>query len=166
MSFYDFTVRTSTGKEISMSDYHGRPVLVVNTATQCALTTQFEGLEELHQQFKDDGLIVIGFPCNQFMGQEPLSNEEMASTCEINYGVTFLLTEKVNVNGPKAHPIFKYLKTELGAFLSNEIKWNFTKFLVDRTGRPFKRYSPTTAPYRLRRDIKKLVAQEVAETTA
>ena len=140
MDFYKYKIKTPLGKEIAMQDFEGKVVLVVNTATQCGLTPQFDGLEELHQKYKDQGLVVIGAPCNQFGFQEPLENEEMTETCRINHGVTFQLTEKIKVNGPGAHPLFKYLKGELGALLGSSIKWNFTKFLIDREGKPYNRW--------------------------
>ncbi len=157
MNFYDFQAKTSSGKEFSLSEYNGRVVLIVNTATECALTPQFEGLEKLQNDFSDKGLTVLGFPCNQFRNQEPLSNDEMAEACKINHGVTFQLTEKVEVNGKNAHPLFKYLKSELKGTFGNAIKWNFTKFLIDRKGKPFKRYAPTTKPEKIRSDIEALL---------
>lgn len=157
MNFYDFKINTPSGKELKMEDFKGKAVLVVNTATQCGLTPQFTGLEELHQEFKDEGLVVLGFPSNQFAGQEPLSNDKMEEACQINHGVTFQLTEKIDVNGDDAHPIFKYLKGELGGLLGDNIKWNFTKFLIDKDGKPVKRYAPTTVPKKIEKDIKKLL---------
>lgn len=158
MNFYDLKINTPAGKELKMEDLKGKAVLVVNTATQCGLTPQFTGLEALHQEYKDDGLVVLGFPCNQFAGQEPLSNDNMEESCQINHGVTFQLTEKIDVNGDETHPIFKYLKSELGGLLGSNIKWNFTKFLIDKNGKPVKRYAPTTVPKKLEKDIKKVLA--------
>ncbi len=140
-----------------MEYFKGKVVLIVNTATQCGLTPQFDGLEKLHQTFKDDGLVIIGTPCNQFGGQEPLQNEEMTEVCRINHGVTFQLTEKIKVNGPDTHPLYEYLKDELGSLLGKGIKWNFTKFLIDKDGKPYKRYAPTTIPALIKSDIKKLL---------
>ncbi|MDF1697515.1 MAG: glutathione peroxidase [Saprospiraceae bacterium] len=157
MDFYSHTINTSTGKEISMQDLKGKVVLIVNTATQCGLTPQFDGLEELHQKYGDQGLVIIGTPCNQFGGQEPLKNDEMAEVCRINHGVTFQLTEKIKVNGPDTHPLFGYLKSELGSILGKNIKWNFTKFLIDREGNPHKRYAPTTSPSKIEKEIQKLL---------
>ncbi|WP_417610053.1 glutathione peroxidase [Owenweeksia hongkongensis] len=157
MNFYDLEASTPGGKPIKMSDYKGKVVLIVNTATQCGLTPQFEGLEKLHQQYKGQGLVVLGFPCNQFGGQEPLSNEEMESACQVNHGVSFQLTEKVDVNGPGAHPVFKYLKSKFWSILGRSIKWNFTKFLVGPDGNPYQRYAPTTKPEKLEKDILKLL---------
>ena len=159
MNFYDLEVKKPNGQLIKMSDYKGKTVLIVNTATQCGLTPQFAGLEKLHQEFKDQGLVVLGFPCNQFGSQEPLNNDEMENSCEINHGVTFQLTEKVDVNGKNATPIFKFLKKKKPTLLGKSIKWNFAKFLVDSNGKPFRRYSPTTKPNRLEKDIKKLLAR-------
>lgn len=162
MSIYDFTYKTPAGKEISMEEYRDRPILIINTATKCALTPQFEGLEDLHQEYKDEGLVVLGFPCNQFLNQEPISNDEMEATCKINFGVTFPLSEKVKVNGPDAHPLFVYLKEHLGGgLLGSDIKWNFTKFLIDTEGQPYKRYSPTTNPAKIEKGIKKVLKQSV-----
>lgn len=158
MNIYDFKINTPSGKELKMEDLKGKTILVVNTATQCGLTPQFTGLEALHQEYKDKGLVILGFPCNQFGGQEPLKNEQMEESCQINHGVTFQLTEKINVNGDDTHPIFKYLKGELGGLLGSNIKWNFTKFLIDKNGKPLKRYAPTTVPKKLEKDIKKALA--------
>ena len=151
--FYQLETKTPHGKNIPFSDLSGKVVLIVNTATQCGLAPQFEGLEALHQQYKDKGLIILGFPCNQFAGQEPETNETIEQVCKINHGVTFQLTEKCDVNGENTHPIFKYLKSKLGGFLGSRIKWNFTKFLVDRQGNPYKRYAPTKTPVSLEQDI-------------
>lgn len=159
MDFYSLEINTPAGKPLSMKDYEGKVVLIVNTATQCGLTPQFEGLEKLHQSYKDEGLVVLGTPCNQFGGQEPLNNDEMSETCKINHGVTFQLTEKIKVNGPNTHTLYKYLKSELGTLLGRNIKWNFAKFLIDRNGNPYKRYAPTTKPAKIEKDIKKLLNQ-------
>jgi glutathione peroxidase len=155
-TFYDLTAKTASGEKINMADYKGKPVLIVNTATQCGLTPQFEGLEKLHQSYKDLGLITLGFPCNQFAGQEPETNENMVQSCLVNHGVTFPLSEKIDVNGPNAHPIFKFLKKEKGGFLFSTIKWNFTKFLIDQQGVVVKRYAPTVKPAAIEADIKNL----------
>ena len=155
-TFYDLTAKTPSGEKINMADYKGKPVLIVNTATQCGLTPQFEGLEKLHQAYKDLGLITLGFPCNQFAGQEPETNENMVQSCLVNHGVNFPLSEKIDVNGPNAHPIFKFLKKEKGGFLFSTIKWNFTKFLVDQQGVVVKRYAPTVKPAAIEADIKNL----------
>jgi glutathione peroxidase len=158
MNFYDLEVAKPDGSVFKMNVLKGKTVLIVNTATQCGLTPQFEGLEKLHQDYKEEGLVVIGFPCNQFMGQEPLTNEKMEEVCKVNHGVTFQLTEKIDVNGKDSHPIFKYLKKELGGGLfGKKIKWNFTKFLINREGIPIKRYSPTTKPDSISKYIDKVL---------
>jgi glutathione peroxidase len=154
---YDIDVQRPNGKSLSLETYKGKVLLIVNTATECGLATQFKPLEELYQEFKDDGLIVLGFPCNQFGGQEPVTDEEMTSTCEINFGVTFPLFKKIDVNGKNAHSLFQYLKKSLPGFLTNDIKWNFTKFLVDHEGNPVKRFAPTDQPSEIRRHVVKLL---------
>lgn len=156
-NFYDLKAKTPSGGDINMADYKGKPILIINTATKCGLTPQFEGLEKLHQAYKDLGLVTLGFPCNQFAGQEPETNDSIEKACLINHGVTFQLTEKVDVNGPNTHPIFKFLKKEKGGFLFSRIKWNFTKFLIDTNGKVIKRYAPTTTPAKIEADIKKLL---------
>lgn len=157
MEFYDLKALTPAGKELKMKDFEDKVILVVNTATKCGLAPQFDELEELHQKYKGKGLVVLGFPSNQFMGQEPESNETVEEACRINHGVTFQLTSKIDVNGAKTHPVFKYLKKELGGFLGGGIKWNFTKFLVSPNGKPFKRYAPTDSPKSMEKDIKGLL---------
>ncbi len=152
-SFYDLEAKTTSGKKIAFSDFRGQVVLIVNTATRCGLAPQFEGLEELHLKYKDRGLVILGFPCDQFAGQEPESNERMEEVCKINHGVTFQLTEKCEVNGEAAHPVFKFLKKKLKGFLGSRIKWNFTKFVIDQNGEPCKRFAPVTKP----KDIEKLI---------
>lgn len=156
-SFYQLEASTPQGKLISFSKFEGKVVLLVNTATKCGLAPQFEGLEALYQQYKHKGLVVFGFPCDQFAGQEPETNETVEQVCKINHGVTFPLTEKCNVNGNDTHPVFKYLKIKLGGFWGSRIKWNFTKFLVDREGNPYKRFAPTKSPTSLENDIIKLL---------
>jgi len=158
MDFYSLTINKPQGDSISMQDFKGKVVLIVNTATQCGLTPQFDGLEKLHQTYKDKGLVVIGTPCNQFGGQEPLTNESMSESCRINHGVTFQLTEKIEVNGSNTHPLFGYLKGQLSTWLGRKIKWNFTKFLVDQNGKPVKRFGPTTKPEKMEAYIAKLLA--------
>ncbi|QKZ12238.1 glutathione peroxidase [Spirosoma sp. KUDC1026] len=155
--FYQLSARTPQGAELPMADFEGKAVLIVNTATKCGLAPQFEGLEALHQKYKDRGLVVLGFPCDQFRDQEPETNETMEQVCKINHGVTFTLTQKCDVNGPNTQPVFKYLKNELGGFLNDAIKWNFTKFLIDRSGKPYKRYAPITKPEAIEKDIQKLL---------
>lgn len=157
MNIYDLNFKDTTGREISLGEFKDKVILIVNTATKCGLAPQFEGLEQLHQDYKDKGLVVIGFPCDQFAGQEPETNETMVKVCQLNFGVTFQLSEKVNVNGPNTHPIFKYLKDHSKSALGKEIKWNFTKFLVSRDGQTIKRFAPTTEPEAMRQSIEKLL---------
>jgi len=159
MDFYSLHINTPQGETLKMADLKGKVVLIVNTATKCGLTPQFEGLEALHMKFKDQGFVLIGAPCNQFGGQEPLTNEEMTESCQINHGVTFQLTEKIDVNGADTHPLFAYLKGKLGTWLGRSIKWNFTKFLVDQNGKPIKRFGPTTTPDKIEKHIQELLAK-------
>jgi glutathione peroxidase len=154
-NFYQFTARSLQGKEISMETYKGKVILVVNTASKCGLTPQYEGLENLYNKYNDQGLVILGFPCNQFGNQEPGTEKEISEGCLINYGVSFPMFSKIEVNGENAHPIYKYLKNRLPGVLGKNIKWNFAKFLIDRNGKPVKRYSPTTIPEKLVKDIEK-----------
>jgi len=158
-SFYEHRAVTLQGKEVSMEQYRGKVVLVVNTASQCGFTPQYEGLQRLHETYGDRGLEVLGFPCNQFGHQEPGTDEEIGEFCRINYGVTFQMFSKIDVNGDDAHPLFVYLKDELPGKLGKNIKWNFTKFLIDPQGRPFKRYGSSTKPEKLVPDIEALLEQ-------
>jgi glutathione peroxidase len=155
--FYQLSANDPQGHPIEMSAYKGKVVLIVNTATKCGLAPQFGGLERLHQEYKDKGLVVLGFPCNQFSHQEPEPNESMVSTCRLNFGVTFPLFEKIEVNGPHTHPVFKWLKKKLSGLFGSRIKWNFTKFLLDAEGRPVRRFAPITQPADIERYIKKLL---------
>ena len=155
--FYHLEAKTPAGKPLPMNIYEGKPVLIVNTATRCGLTPQFEGLEALHQKYKDKGLVVLGFPCDQCNHQEPETNETMEEVCKVNHGVNFQLTEKIEVNGKNEHPIFAYLKRKKGGLFGKRIKWNFTKFLIDRNGKPVKRYAPTVKPENIEKDILKLI---------
>lgn len=157
MDFYDLKINTPQGKTLNMSDLKNKTILVVNTATKCGLAPQFDELEELHQKYKNKDLVILGFPSNQFLNQEPETNDTVEETCRINHGVTFQLTEKIDVNGANTHPIFSYLKTELPGTLGNNIKWNFTKFLIAPDGKPFKRYAPTTKPAKIEKDIQMLI---------
>lgn len=156
-NFYQFKAKSLQGKEISMEEYRGKAVLVVNTASKCGLTPQYEGLEKLYEEYRDKGLVILGFPSNQFANQEPGDDKSIAEGCVVNYGVTFPMFSKIDVNGVTAHPIFKYLKGELGSIFGSKVKWNFTKFLVDRNGKPVKRFSPTTKPEQLRGSIEKML---------
>ncbi len=157
MSFYEFLAKNMYGEEVRMEEYKEKVVLIVNTASKCGLTPQFKDLEELYQQYKGGGLEILGFPCNQFANQEAGSNEEIQEFCQLNYGVTFMMFEKINVNGESAHPLYKYLKSQAKSILSKEIKWNFTKFLIDTNGNVIKRYAPTTSPLKIKKDIEKLL---------
>lgn len=152
-SLYDFTINSLQGKEMDLADYAGKVVLVVNTASKCGLTPQYEGLQALYDKYADKGLVIIGSPCNQFANQEPGDSEAIQGNCLINYGVSFPITEKIEVNGKGAHPLFAYLKKAAPGTLTNAVKWNFTKFLVGKDGQPIKRYSPTTKPEQLEADI-------------
>jgi glutathione peroxidase len=157
-SIYDFSAQTVGGKDQSLSDYKDKVLLVVNTASKCGLTPQFAGLEELYEKYKDKGLEVLGFPCNQFAGQDPGSNDEIQEFCQLNYGVSFPMFGKIDVNGSGADPIFKHLKKEApGALGTQRIKWNFTKFLINADGKVLKRYAPTDKPSAIEKDVKKLL---------
>lgn len=157
MSFYDYSAKNIDGKEVLMSDYKGKVLIVVNTASKCGFTPQLKDLEELYKEYKGLGVEILGFPCNQFLNQEPGDNEEVKNFCHINYGVTFNMFEKTEVNGSNAHPIYKYLKRQEKGLLTKDIKWNFTKFLIDKEGNVIKRYSPTTSPLKIKSDIEKLL---------
>lgn len=158
-NFYDLSAMSLQGKEVNMGAYKGKVIIVVNTASKCGLTPQFEGLEKLYKDYKDKGLVILGFPCNQFANQEPGSEKDIAEGCLLNYGVTFPMFSKVDVNGENAHPIYKYLKDQLkGGIFGKKIKWNFAKFMIDKNGKPYKRFSPTTSPEKLRKDIEQLLA--------
>ena len=153
----DFEARRITGQEQRLADYLGSVVLVVNTASKCGLTPQFQGLESLYSDLRDQGLVVLGFPCDQFANQEFADDAETADFCQLNYGVTFPMFAKVDVNGADAHPLFGWLRSEKGGVLNDAIKWNFTKFLIDREGRPVRRYAPTVDPAAIEADIRKLL---------
>lgn len=145
-SFYAFSADALDGKPVSMADYAGKVVLVVNTASQCGFTPQYAGLETLYQSYKDQGLVILGFPCNQFGGQEPGDAAAISQTCQLNYGVTFPMFAKVKVNGSEAHPFFQWLTDAAPGLLGNSIKWNFTKFLIGRDGTVITRFAPITKP--------------------
>lgn len=157
MSFYEYSAKNIDGKEINMSDYKGNIILVVNTASKCGFTPQLKDLEELYKEYKDSGVEILGFPCNQFLNQEPGENKEVKNFCQINYGVTFNMFQKIDVNGSNTHPIYKYLKEQEKGLLTKDIKWNFTKFLIDKEGNVIKRYSPATSPLKIKTDIEKLL---------
>lgn len=155
---YGFNSATLAGQALSLADYEGRVLLLVNTASECGFTPQYAGLESLYRKYGSRGFVVIGFPCNQFGGQEPGEAAQIAAFCEKNYGVSFPLTEKIEVNGENAHPLFKFLTHEAPGVLGTEaIKWNFTKFLVDRNGRTIKRFAPSTTPEEISSEIEALL---------
>lgn len=154
MSVYSFEVNKIDGTTEALEKHNGKPLVIVNTASKCGLVGQLEGLEKLYQEFKDDGLTVLGFPCNQFLGQEPLEGEEITEFCQLNYDVTFPLYEKIKVNGKDAHPLYNFLKEQTKGKM---IKWNYTKFLIDREGNVFKRYAPQTNPEKMKEDIQSLL---------
>jgi Glutathione peroxidase len=158
MTVYDYRVNTIQGKKESLSKYEGQVLLIVNTATKCGFAPQFHGLQKLHEKYSGRGLAIIGFPSNQFMNQEPGDNSEIASACELNFGVTFPLYAKIDVKGQTAHPLYQYLTKESpGVLGSKSIKWNFTKFLVDRNGRIVKRFAPTVTPEKIESHIQSLL---------
>lgn len=156
-SIYDLSFNDTTGKEVSLDGYRGKVLLIVNTATQCGLAGQFRELETLHQDYREQGLVVIGFPCDQFAGQEPETDETMVGVCQRDFGVTFQLSQKVNVNGKETHPVFAYLKSHTKSPLGKDIKWNFTKFLVSADGETIHRYAPTTSPLSFQKEIEVLL---------
>lgn len=158
-SVYQFSSVTMQGKEHSLSEFKGKVLLVVNTASKCGFTPQFKGLEELHKKYQEQGLEILGFPCNQFLKQDPGSNQEISEFCELNYGVSFTMFQKVDVNGDDTHPLFKHLKAEAPGMLGSQaIKWNFTKFLVDKDGQVVARFAPKDTPSDIEPEIKKLLA--------
>lgn len=154
MSIYDFEVKTISGEVISMDAFKNKLLLIVNVASKCGFTEQYTGLERLYQTYKDKGPVILGFPCNQFMNQEPLNEAEIKSFCSLTYGVTFPMFAKIDVNGENTHPLYQYLKEAKKGLLGSEaIKWNFTKFLVDKNGTVINRYAPATKPESLEVDI-------------
>ena len=156
-TFYNYKANSLQGKEVSMETYKGKVILVVNTASKCGLTPQFKGLEEKYKNNKNKDFVILGFPCNQFANQEPGDEKSISEGCMINYGVTFPMFSKIDVNGKNAHPIYQYLKNELKGTLGNSIKWNFTKFLISKDGVPLKRFSPTTKPTEINKYLKKVL---------
>lgn len=155
---YDFNVKKPDGNIQPLKEYEGKPLVIVNTASKCGFTPQFGGLQSLYEQYKDDGLMVLGFPCDQFNNQEYDDINETTEFCQVNYGVTFPMFAKVNVNGEDADPLFVHLTTEKKGLLSQKIKWNFTKFLVDGNGKVIERYAPQTSPEKIEEDVKKLLS--------
>lgn len=156
-SIYDFSAKTLDGKDVSLGDWRGKVMLIVNTASKCGFTYQYQGLEALHRDYAARGLAVLGFPCNQFGQQEPGDAVEIANFCSLTYDVTFPMFAKIDVNGDNAHPLYTWLKTQKRGFLISRIKWNFTKFLVDRSGNVVARFGPTTKPEALRTAIEALL---------
>lgn len=157
-SIYDISVKYLDGKTVSMDVYRGKVLLIVNTASGCGFTPQYKGLQHLYETYKDQGLVILGFPCNQFGAQEPGNEHDIQTFCEVNYAVTFPLFSKIDVNGTNTHPLYQLLKSKAPGFLGSEaIKWNFTKFLVDKAGNISERYAPQTTPESIESDIKKLL---------
>jgi glutathione peroxidase len=159
MSIYDFSARLNNGTNQPLAVYKGRVLLIVNTASECGFTPQYKGLQGLYAKYHDQGLEVLGFPCDQFGHQEPGSDAEIASFCDLNYGVTFPLFSKIEVNGDNADPLYKWLKSEKGGLLGDNIKWNFTKFLVDKQGNVVDRFAPQTTPEKIAADIERELAK-------
>lgn len=156
-SLYDLSFTNNKGESVSMRDYEGKPVLIVNTASKCGFTPQYDGLQKLHEEFAERGLVVLGFPCDQFAHQEPGDDGQIEEFCKLNYGVTFPLSTKIDVNGSNTDPVFAFVKSQAGGLLGSAIKWNFTKFLVAPDGTTVKRYAPKTAPEALTADIEALL---------
>jgi glutathione peroxidase len=159
MGIYDLSATLNNGKEKKLSAYKGNVLLIVNTASKCGFTPQYEGLQQLYGKYHDQGFEILAFPCDQFGHQEPGSDTEIKSFCDINYGVEFPLFSKIDVNGDNTHPLYKFLKSEKGGLIGDSIKWNFTKFLVDKLGNVVERYAPTTPPERIGPDVEKLLAK-------
>lgn len=157
LHFYELEAESIQGKRIPMRDYKGKTVLIVNTASQCGLTPQYEGLEKLFQKYESKGLVILGFPCNQFGKQEKGTATEIESFCQVNFGVSFPMFAKIEVNGNQAHPIFVYLKSALGGLFGNNIKWNFTKFIIDKNGRPIKRFAPIITPEAIEKYLQEIL---------
>jgi glutathione peroxidase len=158
MSIYDLSAKSIDGSEVKLESFRGKPLLVVNVASKCGFTPQYEGLEELYQKYEKDGLVVLGFPCDQFGHQEPGDESQIQSFCSTTYGVTFPMFAKIEVNGPNTHPVYEHLKSEAPGLLgTTSVKWNFTKFLVDRSGRVVKRYASTDTPKKIEADLKSLL---------
>ena len=160
MGLYEMSATLNNGKQKKLKDYKGKVLLIVNTASKCGFTPQYQGLQGLYAKYKERGFELLAFPCDQFGHQEPGSDDEIKSFCEVNYGVEFPLFSKIEVNGEGADPIYQFLKSEKGGLLGDSIKWNFTKFLVDKQGRVIERYAPTTPPERIGPDIEKLLAKK------
>ena len=157
MSIYDFKVKDAKGNEVDLADYKGKVLLVVNTATGCGFTPQYEGLQDLYEEFGEDGFEILDFPCNQFGHQAPGTEEEIVDFCQSRYGVTFKQFPKIEVNGANESPLYTYLKSETKGVFGSNIKWNFTKFLIDREGKVIDRYAPTVTPEKIKKDVKELL---------
>lgn len=155
--FYDYKVKNISGEDVSMSEYKGKVLFIVNTASKCGFTKQYEGLEELYEKYKDQGFVILGFPCNQFGAQEPGGNEEIKNFCTSTFSVTFPMMSKIDVNGDDADPLYKFLKKEKGGILGDDIKWNFTKFLIDREGNVVDRFASQKTPKALEKEVEKLL---------
>ncbi|WP_182200708.1 glutathione peroxidase [Paraliobacillus salinarum] len=158
MTVYNYEVKTISGEDKTLADYQGNVLLIVNTASKCGFTPQYEGLQQLYDKYQQDGFEVLGFPSNQFMNQEPGSDDEISSFCQLNYGVTFPMFSKIDVNGKNAHPLFQFLTKEAPGVLTDQVKWNFTKFLIDKEGNVLKRYAPKTKPEEIEADIQAALA--------
>jgi|TARA_B110000467_G_scaffold118849_1_gene109929 glutathione peroxidase len=157
-NIYNFSCKDNSGNEQNLSDYEGKTLLIVNTASKCGFTPQYTGLEELYAKYKDSGFFILGFPCNQFGDQEPGSAEEIKEFCSLNFGITFPIFDKIEVKGNQAHPLYKFLTSEKKGLLGTEsIKWNFTKFLINKTGEPIARYAPNTTPDKIAKDIEEII---------
>ena len=154
---YDFTVKDAKGNDVSLSEYEGKVLLIVNTATGCGFTPQYDGLQDLYEKYREQGFEILDFPCNQFAGQAPGTEEEIASFCQSRFGITFRQFAKIKVNGEGEEPLYAYLKEQKPGVLGKNIKWNFTKFLVDRKGVVIERYAPTTTPDKIDEDVAKLL---------
>ncbi len=159
-SLYDLSFTDNKGNEVSLDAYRGKPVLIVNTASKCGFTPQYDGLQKLYEELGNEGLVVLGFPCDQFGRQEPGDDTQIEEFCSINYGVNFPLSTKVDVNGSKTHPVFKFLKKNSSGMLGSTIKWNFTKFLVSPDGTTVQRFAPTTKPADLKPEVEKLINEK------
>ncbi|MFA6404252.1 MAG: glutathione peroxidase [Salinivirgaceae bacterium] len=158
--FYQFAAKSLQGEDINMETYKGKVILVVNTASKCGFTPQYKGLETLYEKYQKQGFVILGFPCNQFGNQEPGDEKQIAGGCLIDYGVTFPMFSKIDVNGINTHPIYRYLKGALKGWFGNGIKWNFTKFLIDASGKPVKRFSPATKPEKIEKYVKNLLEKK------
>ncbi len=154
---YDIAVKSATGEEFTMEKYQGKVILIVNVASKCGFTKQYDALQKLYEDYQDKGLVILGFPCNQFAGQEPDSADKVAGQCRLNFGVTFPIMEKIEVNGENEHSLYTYLKEQKRGLFSSKIKWNFTKFLVNKDGKVTKRFAPMTKPEKIRKYIEQLL---------